>query len=121
MQAGRGEGFSAAQDDEYEYISDTDSDATLSSPWSNVDDKNNEAKDSDMDIDDEDSDKRYDSAAGFGTTFVVANPEGNPEVTSFLSGASEVPFGTNVDVQATEFVLQELLEDVMCCRVGSIY
>ncbi|GJU91538.1 hypothetical protein Tco_1303961 [Tanacetum coccineum] len=45
------------------------------------------------------------------TTFVVANPEGNPKVTSFLSGASEVPFGTNVDVQATKFVLQELFED----------
>nr|GEU42715.1 hypothetical protein [Tanacetum cinerariifolium] len=33
------------------------------------------------------------------TTSVVAKPEGNPEATSYISGASEVPFGTHVDVQ----------------------
>ncbi|GJZ40427.1 hypothetical protein Tco_0586990 [Tanacetum coccineum] len=53
------------------------------------------------------------------TTFVVANPEGNLEVTSFLSGASEVPLGTNVDVQATEFVSQELFEDTVDHQVSS--
>ncbi|GJS05155.1 hypothetical protein Tco_0321663 [Tanacetum coccineum] len=45
------------------------------------------------------------------TTFAVANPEGNLELTSYLSGASEVPFGTNLDVQAAKFVLHELFED----------
>ncbi|GJT94539.1 hypothetical protein Tco_1090057 [Tanacetum coccineum] len=53
------------------------------------------------------------------TIFMVANPEGNPEVTSFFSGASEVPLGTNVDVQATKFVLQELFEDVVDHQVSS--
>ncbi|GKE32757.1 hypothetical protein Tco_1452079, partial [Tanacetum coccineum] len=42
---------------------------------------------------------------------VVAILEGHPEVTSYLSGASEVPFGINVDIQATEFVLQEMFSD----------
>ncbi|GJV48190.1 hypothetical protein Tco_1438402 [Tanacetum coccineum] len=45
------------------------------------------------------------------TTSVVHNLEGNPEVKSFLSGASEVPFGTHVDVQATNLVLQEMFPD----------
>ncbi|GJW86466.1 hypothetical protein Tco_0161806 [Tanacetum coccineum] len=48
------------------------------------------------------------------TTSVVSNPEGNPEVLSYLSGASKVPFGTYVDVQATNFVMQEMfLGDVV--------
>ncbi|GKC86068.1 hypothetical protein Tco_1141785 [Tanacetum coccineum] len=34
-------------------------------------------------------------------TSVVANPKGNYEITSYKSGASKVPFGTHVDVQAT--------------------
>ncbi|GJU36738.1 hypothetical protein Tco_1185092 [Tanacetum coccineum] len=42
------------------------------------------------------------------TTSVVPNLEGNLEVLSYLSGASEVPFGINVDVQATDFILQEM-------------
>ncbi|GKD60034.1 hypothetical protein Tco_1297543 [Tanacetum coccineum] len=42
---------------------------------------------------------------------VVAILEGHPEVTSYLSGASEVPFGTNVDIQATEFVLKEMFSN----------
>nr|GEU94844.1 uncharacterized mitochondrial protein AtMg00810-like [Tanacetum cinerariifolium] len=45
------------------------------------------------------------------TTSVVANPAGNPKVLSYLSGASEVSFGTNVDVQATDFVLHEMFTD----------
>ncbi|GJV53293.1 hypothetical protein Tco_1449034 [Tanacetum coccineum] len=53
------------------------------------------------------------------TTFTVANPEGNPKVTSYLSSASEVPFGTNVDVQATEFVLHELFVDAADHQVSS--
>ncbi|GKA10847.1 retrovirus-related pol polyprotein from transposon TNT 1-94, partial [Tanacetum coccineum] len=35
------------------------------------------------------------------TTSVVINPEGNPELTSYILGASKVPLGTHVDVQAT--------------------
>ncbi|GJZ80306.1 hypothetical protein Tco_0645300 [Tanacetum coccineum] len=31
-------------------------------------------------------------------TLVVHNLEGNPELTSYISGASEVPLGTHVDV-----------------------
>ncbi|GJW08015.1 hypothetical protein Tco_1570438 [Tanacetum coccineum] len=34
------------------------------------------------------------------TTSVVHNPEGNPELTSYISGASKVPLGTHVDVLA---------------------
>ncbi|GJV79170.1 hypothetical protein Tco_1515040, partial [Tanacetum coccineum] len=45
------------------------------------------------------------------TTSAVHNPEGNPKVRSFLSGASEVPFATHVDVQATNLVLQEMFSD----------
>ncbi|GJT91318.1 hypothetical protein Tco_1080163 [Tanacetum coccineum] len=41
----------------------------------------------------------------------VANPERNLKVTSYISGASEVPFGTHVDVQATNIVLQEMFLD----------
>ncbi|GKC76242.1 hypothetical protein Tco_1127016 [Tanacetum coccineum] len=47
------------------------------------------------------------------TTSVVANPEGNPEALSYLSCTFKVPFGIYVDVQATDFVLQEMfLNDV---------
>ncbi|GKB22154.1 hypothetical protein Tco_0856077 [Tanacetum coccineum] len=41
-------------------------------------------------------------------TSMVANPEGNPELTSYISGAFEVPFGTHVDVHATNLLLQEM-------------
>ncbi|GJV40201.1 hypothetical protein Tco_1418641 [Tanacetum coccineum] len=51
------------------------------------------------------------------TTFAVANL--NHEVTSLISSASEVPFGINVDVQATKFVLQELSEDSVDHQVSS--
>ncbi|GKC57821.1 hypothetical protein Tco_1085419 [Tanacetum coccineum] len=100
----RGQGSNDAQDGEYEYFLDTDSDATLSSSWSS-DDDNYDDEDSDMEIDDDNYEEGDDNASGFATTFVVANPEGNPKVTSFLLGASEVPFGTNVDAQATDFIL----------------
>ncbi|GJT88419.1 hypothetical protein Tco_1070136 [Tanacetum coccineum] len=42
------------------------------------------------------------------TTSVVHNPEGNPKLTSYISGASEVPFGTHVDVLATKTLLQDM-------------
>ncbi|GJS03828.1 hypothetical protein Tco_0320336 [Tanacetum coccineum] len=45
------------------------------------------------------------------TTSAVIYPEGNPELTSYISGASEVPLGTHVDVQATNILLQEMFSD----------
>ncbi|GKC49523.1 hypothetical protein Tco_1072268, partial [Tanacetum coccineum] len=42
------------------------------------------------------------------TTSVVHNPEGNPEQTSYISGASKVPLGTYVDVLATKTLMQEM-------------
>ncbi|GJU48080.1 hypothetical protein Tco_1217635 [Tanacetum coccineum] len=45
------------------------------------------------------------------TTSAVIYPEGNPELTSYISCASEVPLGTHVDVQATNTVLQEMFSD----------
>ncbi|GJT25360.1 hypothetical protein Tco_0895297 [Tanacetum coccineum] len=39
-------------------------------------------------------------------TLVVHNPEGKPELTSYISGASEVPLGTHVDVLATTTLMQ---------------
>ncbi|GKE35221.1 hypothetical protein Tco_1454543, partial [Tanacetum coccineum] len=45
------------------------------------------------------------------TTSTVIYPEGNPELTSYISGASEVPLGTHVDVQATNILLQEMFSN----------
>ncbi|GKD74991.1 hypothetical protein Tco_1333273, partial [Tanacetum coccineum] len=42
------------------------------------------------------------------TTSVVHNPEGNPELTSYISGPSEVLLGTHVDVLATKTLMQEM-------------
>ncbi|GKD52872.1 hypothetical protein Tco_1286259 [Tanacetum coccineum] len=39
------------------------------------------------------------------TISVVNNPVGNPKIISYKSGEFEVPFGTHVDVQATNLVL----------------
>ncbi|GKA58097.1 hypothetical protein Tco_0757285 [Tanacetum coccineum] len=45
------------------------------------------------------------------TTSVVHNPKGNPELTSYIAGASEVPLGTHVDVLATKTLMQEMFPD----------
>nr|GEY57508.1 hypothetical protein [Tanacetum cinerariifolium] len=45
------------------------------------------------------------------TTTMVHNLEGNPEITSYLSRASEVPLGTHVDVLATKTLLYEMFLD----------
>ncbi|GJQ98115.1 hypothetical protein Tco_0009254 [Tanacetum coccineum] len=45
------------------------------------------------------------------TTSVVHNPEGNPKLTSYILGASEVPLGTHVDVLATKTLMQEMFPD----------
>nr|GEV45718.1 hypothetical protein [Tanacetum cinerariifolium] len=42
------------------------------------------------------------------TTSVVHNPEGNPELTSYISGASEILLGTYVDVLVTKTLMQEM-------------
>ncbi|GJX49071.1 hypothetical protein Tco_0275916 [Tanacetum coccineum] len=45
------------------------------------------------------------------TTSVVHNPEGNPELASYISGASKVPLGTHVDILATKNLLHEMFLD----------
>ncbi|GJX50465.1 hypothetical protein Tco_0277310, partial [Tanacetum coccineum] len=80
-----------------------------------------DADDSDMELSD-DNLQGDDAAAGFDfvsnpvyinaqTISTVIHPEGNPELTSYISGASEVPLGTRVDVQATNVLVQEMLLD----------
>ncbi|GKF27881.1 hypothetical protein Tco_0094223, partial [Tanacetum coccineum] len=54
------------------------------------------------------------------TTLVVHNPEGNPELTSYTSGASEVPLGTHVDVLATKTILQEMFPDENAHHLSSL-
>ncbi|GKE34939.1 hypothetical protein Tco_1454261 [Tanacetum coccineum] len=54
------------------------------------------------------------------TTSVVHNPEGNPELTSYISGASEVPLGTHVDVLATKVLLQEMFPDENAHHIRSL-
>ncbi|GJT54891.1 hypothetical protein Tco_0989945 [Tanacetum coccineum] len=50
------------------------------------------------------------------TTLVVHNPKGNPELTSYISGASEVPLGTHVDVLATKTLMSEMFPNVSSRR-----
>ncbi|GJY98928.1 hypothetical protein Tco_0516358 [Tanacetum coccineum] len=45
------------------------------------------------------------------TTSMVNNPEGNLKLTSYVSGASEVPLDTHVDVIETKTLLQEMFLD----------
>ncbi|GJS03821.1 hypothetical protein Tco_0320329 [Tanacetum coccineum] len=45
---------------------------------------------------------------GAQTTSVVHNPEGNPEITSYISGSSKVPLGTHVDILSIKTLLQEM-------------
>ncbi|GJZ29748.1 hypothetical protein Tco_0574395 [Tanacetum coccineum] len=54
------------------------------------------------------------------TTSVVHNPEGNPELTSYISGASEVPLGTHVDVLATKTLMQEMFPDENAHHIPSL-
>ncbi|GKA17280.1 hypothetical protein Tco_0697117 [Tanacetum coccineum] len=54
------------------------------------------------------------------TTSVVHNPEGNPELTSYISGASEVPLGTHVDVLATKTLLSEMFPDEYAHHLSSL-
>ncbi|GJW82604.1 hypothetical protein Tco_0146579 [Tanacetum coccineum] len=125
---------------EFQEFSESDSDATRNSSWADTDedkdDETDDAEDSDMDISDNDSNKvDADDADVFGV-FVNKSQElpkftslspvvtcssmedfihhlndpSERELTDLLS-ASEVSFGTNLDVQATDFVLQEMFAD----------
>ncbi|GJZ38036.1 hypothetical protein Tco_0584227 [Tanacetum coccineum] len=88
------EGLSAAHKKLYEFedISATDGEATQGSSCSDtdeeIDDETDDFDDSDMDL----SDDIYTDAQ---TTLVVAYQEGNPELKSYISGASDVPLGTH--------------------------
>ncbi|GJX68036.1 hypothetical protein Tco_0303763 [Tanacetum coccineum] len=54
------------------------------------------------------------------TTSMVHNPEGNPELTSYISGASKVPLGTHVDVLATKTLLQEMFPNENAHHIPSL-
>ncbi|GJS03805.1 hypothetical protein Tco_0320313 [Tanacetum coccineum] len=54
------------------------------------------------------------------TTSVVHNPEGNPELTNYISGAFEVPLGTHVDVLATKTLMQEMFPDKNSHHIPSL-
>ncbi|GJZ75497.1 hypothetical protein Tco_0639962 [Tanacetum coccineum] len=54
------------------------------------------------------------------TTSVVHNPEGNPELTSFISGASKVTLGTHVDVLATKNLMQEMFPNENAHHIPSL-
>ncbi|GJX80580.1 hypothetical protein Tco_0328729 [Tanacetum coccineum] len=124
------EGSSAAHNKYYEFENtlETNSDATRDSLRSNTDEeRDDETDDSDMDL--SNNEPKADDVVSLlnetpvyeltdimshpvytdaHTTLVVHNPEGNPEIISYKSSASEVPCGTHVDVQATNLVLQDI-------------
>nr|GEW79734.1 hypothetical protein [Tanacetum cinerariifolium] len=54
------------------------------------------------------------------TTSVMHNLEGNIELTSYISGASEVPLGTHLDVIATKTFMQEMFPDKYAYRILSL-
>nr|GEU63990.1 hypothetical protein [Tanacetum cinerariifolium] len=53
-------------------------------------------------------------------TLVMHNPQGNPKLTSYISGASEVPLGTHVDVLVTKTLLQEMFPDKNAHHLSSL-
>ncbi|GJR05077.1 hypothetical protein Tco_0528061 [Tanacetum coccineum] len=53
------------------------------------------------------------------TTSVVHNLEGNPELTSYILGASEVSLGTHVDVLATKTLMHEMFPDENAYHLSS--
>ncbi|GJQ96778.1 hypothetical protein Tco_0007917 [Tanacetum coccineum] len=54
------------------------------------------------------------------TSSVVHNLKGNPELTSYISSAFEVPLGTHVDVLATRTLLQEMFLDENLHHIPSL-
>ncbi|GKF17141.1 hypothetical protein Tco_0062059 [Tanacetum coccineum] len=53
-------------------------------------------------------------------TLVLHIPKGNPELTSYISGASKVPLGTHVDGLATKTLMQEMFLDVNAHHIPSL-
>ncbi|GKC30514.1 hypothetical protein Tco_1037808 [Tanacetum coccineum] len=53
------------------------------------------------------------------TSSTMHNPKQNHEVISFLSGAFEVPYGTYVDVQATNLVFQDMFSNNVAHHISS--
>ncbi|GKA34957.1 hypothetical protein Tco_0721386, partial [Tanacetum coccineum] len=53
-------------------------------------------------------------------TPVVHNPEGNPELTSYISCAFEVPLGTHIDVLATITLVQEMFPEENSHHITSL-
>nr|GEW09332.1 hypothetical protein [Tanacetum cinerariifolium] len=54
------------------------------------------------------------------TTSVVHNLEGNPELISYISGASEVPLDTNVDVLAIKTLMREMFPNKNTYHIPSL-
>nr|GEX48326.1 hypothetical protein [Tanacetum cinerariifolium] len=54
------------------------------------------------------------------TTSVVHNPKGNPELTRYISCASEVPLGTHVDLLATKTLTHEMFPDKNAHHIPSL-
>ncbi|GJZ99884.1 hypothetical protein Tco_0672435 [Tanacetum coccineum] len=54
------------------------------------------------------------------TTLMIHNPEGNLELTSYISGESKVPLGTNEDVLAIKTLMQEMFPDENAHHTPSI-
>nr|GEV23983.1 hypothetical protein [Tanacetum cinerariifolium] len=85
MQAGRGEGSSAAQEDNYEFqeFLESESDATQNSSWSDTNkDDDDDTRDLDMDISENGSDKGDDDVEGFGV-FMYKKSQKLPKFTPF--------------------------------------
>ncbi|GJS03915.1 hypothetical protein Tco_0320423 [Tanacetum coccineum] len=127
-----GEGSSATHNKYYEFenISATDSEATQDSYHSDTDEeRDNETDDSDnsdMDLfkdepkgDDDAADLECSVYTDAQTTSAVVYPEGNPKLTSYISGASEVPLGAYIDVQETNILLQEVFPDENAHHISS--
>nr|GEU52625.1 retrovirus-related Pol polyprotein from transposon TNT 1-94 [Tanacetum cinerariifolium] len=124
----KGEGLSPAHNKYYD-SSDNGSEATLHSSSSDTTkesaNETNDVDETDMELSDNNPHKDDDASRHgvfihnkstatpnstyYGSTVIVVhNLEGNPKLTSYISGASEVPLSTHVDVLATKTLLQEM-------------
>nr|GEU79045.1 hypothetical protein [Tanacetum cinerariifolium] len=141
MQAVIGEGSSNAHN-KHNVDSDTNSDALLhSSCLEESDNETDDAENFDMDLFDDNLDGDNDAARfdllnetpANELTDLVSNqvytdaqttseihPEGNHELTSYISCEYEVPLGTHVDVQATNILLQEMFPDENAHHIPSL-
>ncbi|GKD54675.1 hypothetical protein Tco_1288062, partial [Tanacetum coccineum] len=62
-------------------------------------------------LDGDDDDASHPVYTDAQTTSMVHNLEGNPELTSYISGASKVPLGIHVDVLETKTLMHEMFPD----------